>query len=182
MRPVQFDPVRIDPVIDTPRLRLRAPRRSDAARIAALCSDFEVARTTARLPHPYGLEDAEAFLASGDTLDPRRQARFVLDHPAEGLVGMLSFFGEPAPATEIGYWLGRPYWGAGLMTEAVTAALAWAVRDWGRTHVRAWRLDENPASDAVLVKAGFLYTGERRQTFVLSRGEALPSSGMIWLA
>jgi hypothetical protein len=32
------------------------------------------------------------------------------------------------------------------------------------------------------VKAGFLYTGERRQTFVLSRGEALPSRGQIWLA
>ena len=61
MRPVQFDSI-----LETPRLRLRAPRRSDAARIAALCADFEVARTTARLPHPYALEDAEAFLASGD--------------------------------------------------------------------------------------------------------------------
>ena len=150
-------PFRPDPVIETPRLRLRAPRRTDAARIAALCSDFEVARTTARLPHPYALADAEAFLAAGDGLDPAREARFALEHPAEGLVGFLSFFGEPAPATEIGYWLGR-------------------------TYVRAWRLDENPASDAVLVKAGFLYTGERRQTFVLSRGETLPSRGQIWLA
>jgi predicted transcriptional regulator len=35
---------------------------------------------------------------------------------------------------------------------------------------------------SILVKAGFLYTGERRQTFVLSRGEALPSRGQIWLA
>jgi RimJ/RimL family protein N-acetyltransferase len=182
MRPVQFDPVQFDPILETPRLRLRAPCRSDATRIAALCADFEVARTTARLPHPYALADAEAFLASGDSLDPAREARFVVDHPAEGLVGFLSFFGEPAPGTEIGYWLGRPYWGAGLMTEAVKAALAWAARDWGRTYVRAWRLDENPASDAVLVKAGFLYTGERRQTLVTSRGEALPSRGMIWLA
>jgi RimJ/RimL family protein N-acetyltransferase len=175
-------PFRPEPVIETPRLRLRAPRRSDAARIAALCSDFEVARTTARLPHPYALADAEAFLASGDGLDRARDVNFALDHPIEGLVGLLGFFGEPAAATEIGYWLGRPYWGAGLMTEAVTAALAWAARDWGRTYVRAWRLDENPASDAVLVKAGSLYTGERRQTFVTSRSEARPSSGMIWLA
>jgi RimJ/RimL family protein N-acetyltransferase len=175
-------PFRPESVIETPRLRLRAPRRSDAARIAALCSDFDVARTTARLPHPYSLADAEAFLASGDGLDPGLEARFALEHPEEGLVGILSFFGEPAPGTEIGYWLGRPYWGAGLMTEAVKATLVWAARDWGRTYVRAWRLDENPASDAVLVKAGFLYTGERRQTLVTSRGEALPSRAMIWLA
>ncbi len=174
--------VDFQPVLETPRLQLRPLRLSDAPRIAALCADFEVARTTARIPHPYTLADAEAFLASGETLDPDLEARFALEHPDEGLVGILSFFGEPAPATEIGYWLGRPYWGAGLMTEAVTAALTWAARDWGRTHVRAWRLDENPASDAVLVKAGFLYTGERRQTFVLSRGEFLPSRGQIWLA
>ena len=175
-------PVRIDPVLETPRLRLRSPRRADAVRIAALCADLEVARTTARIPHPYSLADAEAFLASGDGVDPALEARFILDHPAEGLIGMLSFFGDPAPGTEIGYWLGRPYWGAGLMTEAVRAALSWAARDWGRTFVRAWRLDENLASDAVLVKAGFLYTGELRQTSVLSRGEDLPSRGMIWLA
>ena len=175
-------PFRPDPVIETPRLRLRALRRSDAARIAALCSDFEVARTTARLPHPYSLADAEAFLASGDGLDPARDMRFALEHPEAGLVGCLSFFGEPAPGTEIGYWLGRPYWGAGLMTEAVKAALAWAARDWGRTYVRAWRLEANPASDAVLVKAGFLHTGERRETPVASLGEAMPSRGMVWLA
>ncbi len=174
--------VQFQPVIKTPRLRLRPLRLSDAPRIAALCADIEVARTTARIPHPYGIRDAEGFLALAAARDPAREVDFALDLPDEGQVGVLSFFGEPAPATEIGYWLGRPYWGAGLMTEAVTAALAWAARDWGRTHVRAWRLDENPASDAVLVKAGFLYTGERRQTFVTSRGEALPSSGMIWLA
>lgn len=170
------------PVLETPRLRLRPLRTSDARRIADLCSDFEVARTTARIPHPYGLRDVEDFLALAAAQDPARDVNFALDHPVEGLVGLLGFFGVPAPATEIGYWLGRPYWGAGLMTEAVTAALAWAARDWGRTHVRAWRLDENPASDSVLVKSGFLYTGERRQTFVTSRGESLPSRGMIWLA
>lgn len=174
--------VNVLPVLETPRLRLRPLRASDAPRIADLCSDFEVARTTARIPHPYALRDAEDFLALTADRNPAREVDFALDHPVEGLVGLLGFFGESAPASEIGYWLGRPYWGAGLMTEAVTAALAWAARDWGRTHVRAWRLDENPASDAVLVKSGFLYTGERRQTFVTSRGEALPSRGMIWLA
>ena len=174
--------VNVQPVLETPRLTLRPLRRSDAPRIAALCSDFEVARATARIPHPYGHADAEAVLDLAAARNPAREVDFALDMPGEGLVGLLGFFGEAAPATEIGYWLGRPYWGAGLMTEAVKAALAWAVRDWGRTHVRAWRLDENPASDAVLVKAGFLYTGERRQTSVLSRGEDLPSRGMIWLA
>ncbi|MCA6272791.1 MAG: GNAT family N-acetyltransferase, partial [Phenylobacterium sp.] len=73
--------VNVQPVLETPRLQLRSLRLSDAPRIAALCADFEVARTTARIPHPYTLADAEAFLASGETQDPDLEARFALDHP-----------------------------------------------------------------------------------------------------
>ena len=50
------------PVISTARLRLRAPKPEDAPRIADLANDPGVARMTTRMPHPYGLSDAEAFL------------------------------------------------------------------------------------------------------------------------
>ena len=66
--------IQIDPGITTARLRLRAPRLSDASAIAKLLNDFDVASMTMSVPHPYGLEDAEAFLDQGDP-----EERFVID-------------------------------------------------------------------------------------------------------
>ena len=52
------------PVLATERLVLRAPRRSDVKAIAALANDRRIAANTSRIPHPYGVDDAEQFVAS----------------------------------------------------------------------------------------------------------------------
>ena len=63
-------------------------------------------------------------------------------------------------APEVGYWLGRPFWGRGYRRpRRSTAVLAWARDGWGRRCVIARHFADNPASGAVLIKAGFLYTG-----------------------
>ena len=90
--------------------------------------------------------------------------------------------GEGPTKTEIGYWLGRAYWGCGFATEATKAALAWASREWRRRHIMARHFSDNPASGEVLCKAGFLYTGEVRLSRSQARGEAVPSRMMVWLA
>ena len=175
--------IEIEPVIETRRLRLRRPRKADAPRVAELLGDLEVARMTTSIPHPYGLEDAEAFLSQADADGPDRSAMFVIEHPAEGAIGVVAFDGEGPRHTEIGYWLGRPYWGRGFATEAARGALVWAHRNWGRRHVRARHFSDNPASAEVLCKVGFLYTGEVRLTPSRARGgEAVPSRMMVWLA
>ena len=56
--------IEIQPVIETRRLRLRRPRKTDAPRVAELLGDFDIARMTTSIPHPYGLADAEAWLAA----------------------------------------------------------------------------------------------------------------------
>ena len=83
---------------------------------------------------------------------------------------------------EIGYWLGRPHWGQGYMTEAVDAGLVWAGQGWGRRYLLAGHFADNPASGQVLVKTGFLYTGEVVPRFSLARGEEAPTRMMVWLA
>ena len=62
-----FTPARRDeilPVLATARLVLRAPRRGDAKAIATLVNDRRIAANTARIPHPYAIEDAEQFIAA----------------------------------------------------------------------------------------------------------------------
>jgi RimJ/RimL family protein N-acetyltransferase len=62
-------------------------------------------------------------------------------------------------SVELGFWLGRPYWGQGFMTEAVQAMLdAFFTVTAGRDVVASVRVI-NPNSRGVLEKCGFAYQG-----------------------
>lgn len=174
--------IELEPVITTQRLRLRKPRRSDAARIAEYCNDLDVARMTSRIPHPYGLDDAYAFLDGQAEHDPRAEATFAIEHPDAGFMGIVSLFENADRRTEIGYWLGRPHWGRGYATEAAAQALVWAHETWGRRFVVAGHASDNPASGQVLCKVGFLYTGEVKLLPSAARADDAPVRMMVWLA
>jgi hypothetical protein len=99
------------PIIETPRLTLRAPQTDDAPRIAALCGDYAIAKMTTRMPWPYSRAEADGFVARCQTQDRRKDATFVIDAEDDGVVGVLGLFTPPVGHLEIGYWIGRPYWG-----------------------------------------------------------------------
>jgi len=174
--------IEASPAVGTERLILRAPRLSDAPRVAALANDFAVAANLSRMPFPYGPAEAEAFLGAMANLDWNLDARFAIEHRDEGLIGMIGLEGADGLGPELGYWLGRAYWGQGFATEAARAALVWARDDWGRKLVTAGHHAENHASGEVLVKAGFLYTGVVEPRPSAARGEPVPTRMMIWLA
>lgn len=168
--------------LETARLTLRQPVAADAPRLAALANDPEIARMTTRIPHPYALEDAKSFL---ERCEEEEDALFAIDD-GEGLIGMVGFQRAGmanALGPEIGYWLGRPYWGQGLATEAASAVLVWAHESWGRRCVVSGHFADNPASASVLLKSGFLYTGEVvRQASLARGGEQVECRRMVWLA
>jgi RimJ/RimL family protein N-acetyltransferase len=170
------------PVIETRRLALRAPMLTDAPRLAEMASERDIARMTSRMPHPFTLKDAEEFVVTVAGQDPRQANTFVIEHEDLGAVGVLGLFQADDPYPEMGYWIGKPFWGRGLATEAVEGALAWARRRWARRAILAGHFDDNPASGRVLEKAGFLYTGERRTLFSRARAEPATTRMMLWLA
>jgi RimJ/RimL family protein N-acetyltransferase len=171
------------PEILTERLRLRRPQGADAPAIAKLANDFAVASMTTRMPYPYGVEDARAFVSLSQALDPRQQITFALEHRDAGFIGCLGFHrGAAAAPVELGYWLGRPYWGKGLATEATRAALKWATQDWGRRLVASGHFADNAASANVLIKAGFLYTGEVQKRFSRARYGDAATRMMVLIA
>jgi RimJ/RimL family protein N-acetyltransferase len=170
------------PTISTPRLTLRAPQDHDATAIATLADDLDIARMTTRLPHPYTRGDAEAFIAAMQLADLEREVAFVIEHSREGTVGVIGLHPTGQIGPEIGYWIGRPYWGQGIATEAASAALLWAKKDWGRRVLTSGHFADNPASGRVLEKAGFLYTGEVQPRRSAARGAVAPTRMMVWLA
>ena len=170
------------PVIETRRLTLRAPEPRDLGRLAQLADDPGVARMTLRMPNPYRLNDAEAFMAQVAAQDPRSAATYLIEHEDVGPVGVIGLFEDSDPAPEVGYWIGRPFWGRGYATEALEGARVWASKTWKRRALVAGHFDDNPASGRVLEKADFLYTGEVRKGFSRARGEDVRTRRMVWLA
>ncbi|HEY8614993.1 GNAT family N-acetyltransferase [Phenylobacterium sp.] len=174
--------IEVTPVVSTERLVLRGPVRTDADALVRLAGDFNVAAMTARLPHPFGPEDADAFLDRMARQDFVRSATFAIEHRNFGLVGMLGVETGSNGRPQLGFWLGRPFWNRGYATEAVRGALKWVKRDWRKNVVEAGHFADNPASGQVLCKAGFLYTGDVVLQDCAARGGKVPSRRMVWLA
>jgi 8-oxo-dGTP diphosphatase len=146
----------------TARLVLRPLRAADAPAVAALAADWEVARHTQRIPHPYPDGAAEAFIAqvAADRAAGHADV-FAITRRDDGLflgnIGLEQ--GDRPGEVEVGYWLGRPFWGAGYATEAVKAAVRHA---FGFPDVRTVFAEihpDNVASRRVLEKAGLRETG-----------------------
>jgi RimJ/RimL family protein N-acetyltransferase len=168
------------PAIGTDRLVLRAPVKGDAAELCQLANDLGVAGQLNSMPYPYRPGDADEFL--GLRRDWRAAPDFAIEHKCFGFIGMVGFSENAPGRVEVGYWLGRPFWGRGYASEALKGALKWAKYDWGRKVVWAGHFADNRASGQVLVKAGFLYTGEIVLRGSRARDAEVPTRMMVWLA
>jgi RimJ/RimL family protein N-acetyltransferase len=149
---------RSTPVLETERLILRRPRLADAKAVAVLVNDRRIAENTLRIPHPYSLADAQAFLtAAADAADS--ESVFLItarDGVLLGCCGIAKLDGE---TPEIGYWLGVPHWGKGFATEAARAVIDHAFGELGLDRLLGGARVSNPASRRVLEKCGFQWTG-----------------------
>src|ERR1700731_5065018 len=163
------------PVLATARLLLRAPRRGDVKAIATLVNDRRIAANTARIPHPYAIEDAEQFIAAVNKREGEACFAVTLDGAPIGVCSV--DLREDGP--ELGYWLGVPYWGHGFATEAARALIDYAFGDLEPDTLISGARVNNPASRRVLEKCGFQWTGVQ-----LSRIRAINSAAPIdcfWL-
>jgi RimJ/RimL family protein N-acetyltransferase len=177
------------PVLETARLTLRAPRFEDAEAIATLVNDRRIAENTSRIPHPYGLADAQAFLTAANTDDG--EITFLISSPAAlaseasgqrgnslevrapdtrpepgssardggSIVGCCGIAKLDGETPEIGYWLGVAFWGKGYATESARALIDHAFGELRYDTLLAGARVSNPASRRVLEKCGFQWTG-----------------------
>lgn len=149
------------PIIETDRLILRAPRPQDAEPIAHYLNDFDVSGNLARVPHPYFLTDAQAWLRTQHPDVAVDDANFAIEIKGEGYAGHIGFHsGDIGPI--IGYWLGKPFWGRGVMTEAMVSVLDWFFSTSRAPVVYSGVFHFNQASLAIQNKLGFTQTGRSR--------------------
>ena len=154
------------PSLATPRLHLRAFAEGDIARLVALAGDYEVAKNTLNIPHPYTEADAWHWLHLTQQGYAQQSAyAFALELRATGeFVGGMGLTLEPRfDRAEAGYWLGQPYWGRGLATEALAGVLRFGFEVLNLNKIYATHIAQNPASGRVMQKNGMRKEGELAQ-------------------
>ncbi len=138
--------------LTTTRLTLRPPEHGDAAALVRGLDNFNVSQWTGRIPCPYGLEDAQAYIAHCRALGDDALGLLII-HETQ-VIGGIGIEGE------LGYWLAEPWWGLGLATEAARAVTDHAFTALGRTELDASYQIGNSASRRILLGLGFAEMAE----------------------
>ena len=154
---------------------IRPWRLSDAPALAKGANNRNVWLNLRDLmPHPYALEDAEAYLHRVTTADPEQSFCIEVDGTAAGAIGLKAKEDVHRHTAELGYWLAEPIWGRGIMTDTVRAFVENRFQALPLYRIFAEVNSNNPASARVLEKAGFEFEGRLRKN-VVKDGQILDS-------
>jgi [ribosomal protein S5]-alanine N-acetyltransferase len=170
-------------VIRTKRLILRPLIADDAARVAELAGDWDIASMTARIPYPYDVTLADDWIASHAERD------FVRAIEWNGvLIGATGYFPNDSGDIEIGYWIGKAWWRQGFATEATLGLIRYCFTNAGLTKLTCSHFVDNAGSRQVIRKLGFKSTGQgqaycdARQTHIATVTYQLrrPALAFLW--
>jgi RimJ/RimL family protein N-acetyltransferase len=146
---------------------------ADAASLALHANDRNVwLNLRDRFPHPYSERDAEEYIAAVAARAQQTSFGIVVGGEAVGNVSLMLGADIERKTAEMGYWLGRAFWGRGIATEAVRAATLYAFDQLGMHRVFALPFARNPASSRVLEKVGYVREGLMRRS-AIKDGELL---------
>ncbi|MGH8664662.1 MAG: GNAT family N-acetyltransferase [Burkholderiales bacterium] len=139
--------------------------RSDKPALLRVANNRNIWRNlTHKFPHPYTEGDADRWFEILDSMSVRMHWAIEVEGQLAGGIGAEPGEGVDARSAHFGYWLGRAYWGRGIMTAACRATSDFLLGhfDWERLEARvfAW----NPASMRVLEKSGFEREGVLRRS------------------
>jgi RimJ/RimL family protein N-acetyltransferase len=138
-----------------------------------LIGDFEVARNMSRVPYPYTRAHAEEFvqLSAQQHLVGSDYHFAITLKSDETLLGGCGLHKSDG-AFELGYWIGKRFWGNGFATEAARALVNFAFHTLDAARLVAGWFHDNPASGRVLSKLGCTPSGVEQRD-CLARGHAV---------
>jgi len=154
------------PTLHTERLILRPFVLSDAPEVQRLAGEREIAATTINIPHPYEDGVAEEWINKhAERFEKGEIADFAICDRENGhLIGATALFLSLSnERAELGYWVGKPYWGKGYCTEAAREMLRFGFEELDLNRIFAHYMGNNPASGRIMEKLGMKYEGCMRQ-------------------
>ena len=146
---------------------VRSWRVSDADSLARYANNRNIwLNLRDAFPHPYTKRDARDFIRGARQRTSETMFAIAVNDEAVGGIGFVLHPDVERVSAEIGYWLAEPFWGRGLMTEALVAVTAHAIRTHGLTRIYAVPFAWNTASCRVLEKSGYVLEGRLRRSAI----------------
>ena len=153
--------------LELPSCCVRELVSADARSLARYANNRNISRNMRdRFPHPYAIEDAQAFIRHVQEQSPRVIWAIDLTGEAVGTIGIMPRSDIERVSAEIGYWLGEPFWGRGIMTEALRAVTEWSLEQFELKRIYALPFAANAASCRVLEKSGYVCEGRLRKSAI----------------
>jgi ribosomal-protein-alanine N-acetyltransferase len=158
--------------IEFPGGGIRPWLATDAAALARLADNPSVWRNLRDgFPNPYTKKDARAWIRGVTRTVPMTHFAILAADGGTGgegiLAGGIGFVLKTdihAGTAEIGYWLGEPFWGRGIMSAALAAFSPFALAEFRLRRLYARVLEWNPSSMRVLEKCGYAREGLLRKS------------------
>jgi [ribosomal protein S5]-alanine N-acetyltransferase len=145
--------------------QLRPWTLQDLDSLVQFANNYKIARfMTDQFPHPYTNEQGQAFIEYATRSIPPNILAIEIDGKASGGIGIHPQIDIHRKNAELGYWLGEPYWGKGIVSHAVIQMVDYGFRNWDIDRIYARPFGNNLASQRVLEKAGFILEGRFYQT------------------
>jgi ribosomal-protein-alanine N-acetyltransferase len=153
-------------IVVNDQIHLDEIRATDKPACVEHFREKEIYDHTLRIPYPYTEQDFDQFLTKLQQGPLTTWAIRTRDGFLIGGLGFDEFVIGTSHRAEIGYWLAKPYWGRGIMTEVVRAACAFAFEQFGLVKITAGVFADNSASARVLEKCGFQQEGYLRKHYL----------------
>jgi [ribosomal protein S5]-alanine N-acetyltransferase len=168
----------LPPVLQTERLILRPMRLADAPALQRHFNDWEVVKhLNGHVPWPYPDDGAEVHIRASLEKADRYYWAITLKEGPDEAIGLISIKPDDGRQGEQrGFWLGREFWGRGLMTEAAERVTEHAFVDLDWPHLWLGNAEPNKASHRVKEKQGARIVG--RTPIRTVSGEAMR---VVWL-
>ena len=150
------------PVLETERLILKAPTVEDAPAYYKYFADYEVIKTMGDgIPYPVPEGSLENFLKNN--IIPRQGNKFwfwgiFLKEKPDEMIGSIEIWDNEDPHNQ-GFWIGKKFWGKGLMTEAVSAVNTYAFNELAFEKIVNYNAKGNIGSSRINKKLGAKLTG-----------------------
>nr|WP_319401586.1 GNAT family protein [uncultured Carboxylicivirga sp.] len=138
------------------KLILRPWKAEDLKNLVTYANNWNIAKfLTNQFPHPYTIEDGKAFVEFANRDQPVHIFAIVFNDEAIGGVGIHPQGDIHIKNAELGYWIGEPFWGQGIVSKAVNQIINFAFTTYDIDRIYASVFGSNLGSQKVLQKNNF---------------------------